>query len=508
MGLFDFLKRKEFDKINNLETEVSEITKSVEKKESEINLLKSDLDLFKSQNLELQEKLKPFVPILDVELLLREKKEKISEIVSDLEILKDDYHKKHYIFQKLKDQIKLYEEDFEIINYGVYEPIFNFNSSDVYKENIRLNYEKQRLLLKENKAITSNEDEIYYQSEYKHLGTGYKKSINSYKKLISIAFNSECDALISKVKWNNIGQLKYRINDLYYRINANSRDFCAFILLQNYAVNGLKFESSEKFHEKYFDHMILISEDFLKLKHKELALHHEFELKKYEEKEEQRLNRELLREEEKARRDYETVTLEADREEKSVKKQLEIAKIKARDNTENNLLNKRILELEEKLKAVQEIRERAISMAQQTRRGYIYVISNIGSFGENIYKIGMTRRLDPFERVRELGNASVPFKFDVHTMIFSEDAPSLEKELHKTFSDKRINHYNMRREFFKVKLDEIQNKIQKLNLSANFISIPEAMEYRETLSILDRLLKQKLKETINSENEMNFPAEL
>ena len=558
MGIFDFLKRKEFEKIKNLETEVSgvkksfekkesevnllksdletkvsevkkiiekkefevnllksdletkvsELKKNIEKKEFEVNLLKSDLDLLKFQNSELQEKLKPFVPILEIELLLREKEEKVGEIVSDLEILENDYHKKYSIFQKLKEQIKLYDEDLEVINYGVYEPIFNFNSSDVYKESIRLNYEKQKLLFKENKAITSNEDEIYYQTKYKFLGTGYKRSINSYKKLISIAFNSECDALISKVKWNNIEQLKYRITDLYYRINSNSRDFCAFILLQNSIVNELKYGSSEEFEKRYSDHMIVITEDFLKLKHEELALHHELELKKYEEKEEQRINRELLREEEKSLRDYDTVRLEADREEIRVKKQLEIAKIKARDNSENEILNKRILELEEKLKAVQEIRERAISMAQQTRRGYIYVISNIGSFGENIYKIGMTRRLDPFERVRELGNASVPFKFDVHTMIFSEDAPSLEKELHKTFSDKRINHYNLRREFFKVTLDEIQNKIQKLNLSANFISIPEAMEYRETLSILDRLLKQKFKETINSDNEINFPTEL
>ncbi|MES1524119.1 GIY-YIG nuclease family protein, partial [Vibrio cholerae] len=92
------------------------------------------------------------------------------------------------------------------------------------------------------------------------------------------------------------------------------------------------------------------------------------------------------------------------------------------------------------------------------KAGHVYVISNIGSFGDNVYKIGMTRRLEPMERVKELGDASVPFSFDVHAMIYSENAPALENELHKKFDFQRLNLINTRKEFFAVTLDEIKNE--------------------------------------------------
>ena len=508
MGILDFAKKQEFERIKHLESELSDAKKIIDKREADIKLLNSNRDVLISQNSKLLEELKPFIPIQDIDLQLIGRKNEINEILTKLETLENEYHENYSTLQKLKEQIRLFNEDIEVINSGLYQPIFNFNTTDEFKERIQLNYEKQKLLIRENKAITSGADEVYYLHEYKFLTPYYKRSIICYKKIIINAFNSECDALIVKAKWNNIDNIKSKIQEIFHRINLQSYEFCGFILLQNSIANKLN-SNTEEFKKLEKNHMIQISHNFLDLKDEELALYHEFEMKKYEEKEELRRNRELLREEEKARRDFERAKLEADEEEFIIKKQLQVAKIQASDNSNNEALQKRIFELEEKLKAVQEIRERAISMAQQTRRGYIYVISNIGSFGENIYKIGMTRRLDPFERVRELGNASVPFKFDVHTMIYSEDAPDLEKELHKTFTDRRINQYNHRREFFKVTLDDIQNKIRELNLSAEFISIPEAMEFRETQSILDRLLKQKLNETIiNSDEEINFPSVL
>ena len=113
------------------------------------------------------------------------------------------------------------------------------------------------------------------------------------------------------------------------------------------------------------------------------------------------------------------------------------------------------------------------------KAGYVYIISNIGSFGENVYKIGMTRRLDPTERVDELGDASVPFKFDIHAMIFSEDAPALEAALHNAFADRRINLVNRRREFFRVTLDEIKAEVEKnFDKTAEFIDVPDAEQYR------------------------------
>lgn len=134
-------------------------------------------------------------------------------------------------------------------------------------------------------------------------------------------------------------------------------------------------------------------------------------------------------------------------------------------------------------------------MAQQTKRGHVYVISNIGSFGENIYKIGMTRRLDPMDRIRELGDASVPFPFDVHAIIFSEDAPSLENELHKAFESKRVNLVNPRKEFFNVTLDEIEKIVHKNNASIEFTQLAEARDYRETNALKERQIdKAKITE--------------
>ena len=122
------------------------------------------------------------------------------------------------------------------------------------------------------------------------------------------------------------------------------------------------------------------------------------------------------------------------------------------------------------------------------RAGYVYIISNIGAFGENIYKIGMTRRLDPQDRVNELGDASVPFDFDVHAMIFSDDAPSLENALHKAFENKKINMINQRREFFNVTLDEIEEVVKKnFDKTVEFKKVPDAEQYRESLKMKDIL---------------------
>ena len=124
------------------------------------------------------------------------------------------------------------------------------------------------------------------------------------------------------------------------------------------------------------------------------------------------------------------------------------------------------------------------------RAGYVYVISNIGSFGEGIYKIGMTRRLEPEERIHELSDASVPFNFDIHAMIFTEDAPALENTLHKAFEDKKVNMINQRREFFNVTLNEIKEVVKNnFDKSVEFIDIAPAEQYRETENLKKSITK-------------------
>ena len=507
MGLFDFTDKKNLERISELENIISE-------KEKELTELKILNTKTYSQVQGLELKLLEFKPILDVENeikklkeisynSIKEKETILSEYHSAIKSLETEYENDLVIYNKLKEQISIYQNSLEPMNYGLYEPIFNYETTEEFKDAIKENNNKQRQLIKDNKAITSHEDEIYFQTKYNFLTASYKKRINSYKKLISIAFNSECDALISKAKWNNVENLKMMITDIFYRINLSSREFCGFLLLQNNIINDTN-HSGENPSGKYSNHMIEISKEFLELKHQELALYHEYHLKKQEEKEDERRIKELMREEEKARRDYEKAERDAEIEETKVQRAIDEAKkLLKNEGADFDSLNEKIKYLEARLLEVQEYKERAISMAQQTKRGFIYIISNIGSFGENVYKIGMTRRLEPTDRVKELGDASVPFQFDIHAMIFSENAPALENELHKAFANKKLNMFNYRKEFFKITLEEIEEKVKELNLNVEFIKIPEAMQFRETQNMIEKKLQNREDKAIQ-QNE--FPV--
>lgn len=346
----------------------------------------------------------------------------IIESKEKLKSLKEKYLTAKEVYEDLTHQNNLLRDTLEIAEFGVYEPHFDFETSEKYKEKIIQNKEQQKELIK-------NETAAVCGTPWTVDGSRKKGEVMERKaiKLTLRAFNGECDSLIAKVKWNNIKQFEERIKKTFEAIN--------------------KLNSSQNIDIQY---------EFLQLKIDELRLTHEYELKKYEEKEEQRRVRELMREEEKAQRDFEKAQKEAEKEEKLIqqamkKAQEEIAKASEEERAKYEA---QLTELQEKLREAEEKNQRALSMAQQTKSGHVYVISNIGSFGENIYKIGMTRRLEPLDRVNELGDASVPFKFDVHAMIYSEDAPDLENQLHKTFNKNRLNFVNLRREYFDISLDE------------------------------------------------------
>ena len=211
-----------------------------------------------------------------------------------------------------------------------------------------------------------------------------------------------------------------------------------------------------------------------------------------------------MREEEKARRDFEKAQKEAEKEEEMLQKAMEKAQeeISKASEEERAKYEEQLAELQEKLKEAEEKNQRAISMAQQTKSGHVYVISNIGSFGENVYKIGMTRRLEPMDRVNELGDASVPFKFDVHAMIYSENAPELENQLHKAFDRKRLNYINLRREYFDISLEEIEKVVHENHGEIQFIKDAEAKEYRESLIIKRKMASEAEPELV----EDSFPS--
>lgn len=229
---------------------------------------------------------------------------------------------------------------------------------------------------------------------------------------------------------------------------------------------------------------VMLYSDYVNLKLEELKLTNDIRMLREKKKEEKRIERERLADELKAQKEFEREFRRAQADEEEARKalekaQLEAAKEKA-DKERLAKLQQQIEKLQAALKEAEERGQRIMSMAQQTRRGWVYIISNIGSFGEGVYKIGLTRRLDPMERVYELGDASVPFPFDVHAFIFSEDAPALETALHQAFDSHKVNSVNYRKEFFKVPLKDIKAKIKELGYDVEFEDYAYAPQYRDS----------------------------
>ena len=421
-------------------------------------------DFFKKNELEeiinLKKELERYKAISDIESEVNKKKIELSLVKNNLTKIKYEYENTLKLYEKIKDEVGVFETKLDIIEYGIYEPVYDFAKSEEYR------LEQDKIITLQKNMITSdiaaicNTNWSVEGSEVKG-----KSVVKIYKKLMLRAFNGECDALVSKVKWNNVNQIKERLQKLFDTINKLGQGF-----------------------------RVYLNEQYLDLKESELILEYEYQLKKQEEKEELRAAQEAIREEEKAMREFEQAQREAEREEVNYQKALEKAReeIESAVGEKHEKLQAKISQLEQEVKTAQEKKERAMSMAQQTKRGHVYIISNIGSFGENVYKIGMTRRLEPKDRVRELSGASVPFNFDIHAMVFSEDAPTLEKELHRKFSNCKVNMINYRKEFFKVNLDELEADFKKNNLVCDFKRLPEAEEYRETIAILRKMETQDL----------------
>ncbi len=282
------------------------------------------------------------------------------------------------------------------------------------------------------------------------------------------AFNGKVDSVLSKVKKDNYGTLEQKIKDAYQVVNNNGKAFRNAIITEEYLnsrIDELKWA--------------VITQEL-----------------KWQEQEEQRRIKEQIREEEKAIREFEKAIREAQKEEETLKKLIDKAQkeVSQANDEQKFKFEEKLRELEEKLKIAEDKNQRAISMAQQTKSGNVYVISNIGSFGENVFKIGMTRRLEPLDRIKELGDASVPFEFDVHSMIFSNNAPKLERELHKKFMRLQMNKVNPRKEFFKVTLSDIKDEVEKMEINAKWTMTAEALHYRESLAIEEEISKDKQKE--------------
>lgn len=214
-----------------------------------------------------------------------------------------------------------------------------------------------------------------------------------------------------------------------------------------------------------------------------VKIEYDYYVRKEQARQEQLAIREQMRQEAEERKALEAERKKVEQEEQKFKNQIEEVntKLSTAEDSEAAELRKRLLELEAQLSSVTQKREDIVNL-QNGKAGNVYIISNLGSFGDNVFKIGMTRRLDPQERVDELGSASVPFGFDVHSFIFSDDAVGLENELHKRLNEKRVNKVNMRKEFFNVSLDELEALTREISPTSEFRRTMAAEEYRQSIS--------------------------
>ena len=347
------------------------------------------------------------------------------------------------VAKSMKNKIEGYGDEWIVPNRSVLDELAeNYEFTDAGKE-LQKARELTKSLIKTSKAASCE----YVEPNRR----------NTAIKFVLDAFNGKVDSTLSKIKHNNYGKLSQEIKDAFELVNFNGSAFRSARITDIYLqarLNELKWG-------------VAVNEIML------------------EEREEQRRIKEQLREEEKARREYEKAIKEAEKEEKAIQQAIDKAtkELMLAGEEQRIALEQKLAELQIKYEEAEAKNQRAISMAQQTRSGHVYVISNIGSFGENVYKIGMTRRLEPLDRVRELGDASVPFSFDVHAMIYSDDAPSLENHLHKVFNDKQVNKVNSRKEFFNVGIKDIKSTIKEMSIDAHWTMFAEAKEYRESLAI-------------------------
>ena len=347
----------------------------------------------------------------------------------------------------LKEQIITFRDDVLVQDFGLYEPRFDFSNSSQYKEALKTCRDRQKLQIKDISARASCTSWTVNGSSAQG-----KKMVKETTKLLLRAYNGECDEIVRKVKATNIKQSIDRV-----------------------------YKSAEAINKLGTTLGISIPDRYQELKEEEVRLAYEFALEKEAEKEALREAREKEREERKLAQE---IAAERKKLEKEKKQYLSAYKsiserLKNASDEERADLEAKAEELQAKLQDVDEAFANVDYREANQKAGYVYIISNIGSFGEGVYKIGMTRRLDPMERIKELSDASVPFNFDVHALIFCDDAPKLEAALHREFEDRKLNIVNQRREFFRVSLAEIEEVVREnYDKTVEFAETADAEQFR------------------------------
>lgn len=398
---------------------------------------KKEIERLKSQMLPEQ------VTLADLQGQIEEKEKQLQAVqryISDAQRQLDD----------LQKEVIQTNETILLQSFGLYTPRYSLVNADEYKARLLEIRAKQKDMIKNKSAVSGNTSWTVNGNAAKG-----RRMVADMQKLLLRAFNAECDDVIEHVKYNNIESSEKRIT------------------------------SSREAISKLGDLMgVSINAPYYRLKIEELYLAFEYQQKKQQEKEDQKEARARMREEAKLAKEIEEERKKLEKEQKHYQNALKkiTEQLFSASEEDRAAIEEKKRELEQQLSKIdQEFKAVDYREANQ-RAGYVYIISNIGAFGEDVYKIGMTRRLDPMDRIDELGDASVPFDFDVHAMIFSDDAPRLEAALHNAFADRKLNFVNQRREFFHVSLDEIKRVVKEnYDRSVEFIDLAPAEQYRQSL---------------------------
>ena len=438
MGLFN---KKELKRISELEEQINILNSTIEKTGAKeyaevLKMIEDQKKNYEIKTAELQRSIEQ----------IEHQKEKEQKDLDEL---------KSKISEARKELFDISDEAM-MESFGLYKPKYDCMNSAEYAEKIKSVRQQQKDKIKEKTALNYYDGWVLDNSKSKGRAMN-----NDNMKMVLRAFNNECDVLIDKVKFNSIDKIKEQIQK------------CA--------------SSIDKLNQR---NRISIKQSYIDLKIEELELVHEFRMKKQEEKEAMQAARAEEREQAKLQKEIEEARKKVLKEQTHYQnaKEKYFAQLESASDEEKTLLLEKINEVDQKLQEIEKNLQDIDYRESNQKAGYVYVISNIGSFGENIYKIGMTRRLDPQDRIDELGDASVPFTFDVHAMIFSDDAPKLEAELHKAFEDKKVNMVNGRKEFFNVTLEEIEKVIKEHHDKLIEIKkVPDAEQFRET-----KLIKESI----------------
>lgn len=436
MGITDLFKAKEYkERAENLSKAVAQMNEMLTPEMRDAVTLKQEIERLEGEK--------------------RKRQAELDGISNEVDLRNRLVGKLDASIEAKKSQIATFDDAILVQDFGLYEPRFDFANSTRFRDELKRCRAQQRDAIKEINQQVGNSTWTVNGSVQKG-----RKMVRETTKLLMRAYNGECDEIVRKVKATNVSK---SIEQVYKTADA---------------INRLGSTLG-----------ISVPLPYQQLKEREVRLAYEFSLQKEREKEALREAREQERE---ARKLAQEIAAARKKLEKERKQYLlaykEISeRLKDASDDERADLEAKADELKARLDDVDAAVADVDYREANQKAGFVYVISNIGSFGEGVYKIGMTRRLDPMERVRELGDASVPFNFDVHAMIFCDDAPKLEAALHHEFEDRKVNIVNQRREFFKVSLSEIEEVVKRnYDKTVEFSEVPDAEQFRTSEELRKR----------------------